>query len=141
MVAIHTLFLIACVTEVWWLRRPFHPWLAALSLAVLGSAMALRYWAIAHLGDRWCTRVLIEPGRAPVASGPYRYFRHPNYLAVVLEIAALPLVHTAWLTAAVFSLLNAAMLTVRIRVENAALDELPHTRSGGPVSAGGGAQR
>jgi methyltransferase len=120
MVAVHTLFLIAQVLEVWLLERPFIPVLAGASLLALAVSMALRYWAIAHLGDRWTTRILIE--RAPrVRTGPYRFLRHPNYVAVVLEIAAMPLVHTAWCTALVFSLANAALLAVRIRTEERAL--------------------
>ena len=121
MVAIHTLFLISCVAEVWLLERPFAPAAAGAMLLLLGAATALRYWAIASLGERWTTRILVRPGVPLVTGGPYRWLAHPNYLAVVIEIAALPLVHGAWLTAVVFSVANAALLTVRIRTENAAL--------------------
>ena len=124
MVAIHTLFLISCVAEVFLLDRPFAPRAGGAMLLLLGLATALRYWAISSLGERWTTRVLVRPGVQLVRTGPYRFLRHPNYLAVVLEIAALPLVHGAWLTAVVFSLANAALLTVRIRAENAALESL-----------------
>ncbi|HEX2222668.1 MAG TPA: isoprenylcysteine carboxylmethyltransferase family protein [Thermoanaerobaculia bacterium] len=127
MVLLHTAFLIACPLEVWLLGRPFLPGLAAVALVVLVLAMALRGWVISALGGRggrWTTRILCLPGVAPVTGGPYRYLRHPNYLAVIAEIAALPLVHTAWLTAAVFSLLNAWLLRVRIAAEEAALTEL-----------------
>jgi methyltransferase len=65
--------------------------------------------------------VLVLPGEALVAGGPYRFLRHPNYLAVVLEVAALPLVHTAWATALAFSALNLVLLRVRIGVEERAL--------------------
>ena len=122
MVAIHTLFLVSCVAEVLLLDRPFAPRAGGAMLLLLGLATALRYWAISSLGERWTTRVLVRPGAALVRTGPYRFLRHPNYLAVVLEIAALPLVHGAWLTAAVFSIANAALLTVRIRTEAAALE-------------------
>jgi len=81
----------------------------------------LRYWAIASLGDRWNVRVIVVPGEALVVSGPYRYVRHPNYLAVAVEIATLPLIHGAYLTAIAFSAMNAALLRVRIRTEEAAL--------------------
>ncbi len=121
MVAIHTLFLISCVAEVWLLDRPFAPAAAGAMLLLLAGATALRYWAISTLGERWTTRILVRPGLPLVTGGPYRWLRHPNYLAVVIEIAALPLVHGAWLTAVVFSVVNAALLTVRIRAENAAL--------------------
>lgn len=121
MVALHTLFLLSCVVEVWWLDRPFVPWLGWTALAVLVAAQGLRYWTISTLGERWTTRVLVPPGEPLVAGGPFRYLRHPNYLAVALEIAALPLVHGAWLTAVVFSLANALLLRVRIGVEERAL--------------------
>lgn len=121
MVALHTAFLIACPLEVWLLDRPFLPGLAGAMLVVLALAVALRWWVIATLGQRWTTRILCLPGAPPVTGGPYRLLRHPNYLAVVAEIAALPLVHTAWITALVFSLLNAWLLRVRIRAEEAAL--------------------
>jgi methyltransferase len=133
MVLLHTAFLIACLLEVWLLDRPFLPALAAVSLVALVLAAALRWWVIAELAGRWTTRILCLPGVPPVTGGPYRFLRHPNYLAVIAEIAALPLVHTAWLTAAVFSLLNASLLRVRIAAEEAALTEL----SGyGPAFAG-----
>jgi methyltransferase len=121
MVALHTAFLFSCPLEVWLLDRPFIPALAAAMLALLLGAVALRWWVIATLGERWTTRILILPGAPPVAGGPYRVLRHPNYLAVVTEIAALPLVHTAWITALAFSVLNIWLLRVRIRAEEAAL--------------------
>jgi methyltransferase len=121
MVALHAAFLAACVLEVWWLRRPFRPALAAAMATLLLAALGLRFWAIGTLGERWTTRVLCLPGVAPVSGGPYRYIRHPNYLAVVVEIAALPLLHGAWLTAAVFSAADAVLLAVRIGAEEPAL--------------------
>ncbi|HEX7181710.1 MAG TPA: isoprenylcysteine carboxylmethyltransferase family protein [Thermoanaerobaculia bacterium] len=124
MVLLHTAFLIACPLEVWLLDRPFLPALAVPMLALLALAVALRWWVIATLGERWTTRIVCLPGAPPVAGGPYRFLRHPNYLAVIAEIAALPLVHTAWLTAAVFSLLNGLLLRVRIRAEERALSSV-----------------
>ncbi|MGW7241505.1 isoprenylcysteine carboxyl methyltransferase family protein [Streptomyces sp. NPDC054804] len=123
MVALHTALLIACPAEVWLAGRPFVPALAWPMLAALAAAQALRWWCIATLGPRWNTRVIVVPGLPLVTSGPYRWrwLRHPNYVAVVVEGVALPLVHTAWVTAAVFSALNAALLTVRIRCEDRAL--------------------
>ena len=121
MMALHTAWLAACPLEVWLLGRPFRPALAAVALALLAGAMALRWWVIATLGERWTTRVVCLPGAEPVTGGPYRWLRHPNYLAVVVEVAALPLVHGAWLTALVASGLNAWLLAVRIRAEEAAL--------------------
>ncbi len=121
MVALHTGVLVACLAEVWWCERPWTPELGYPMLALLALSMTLRYWAIATLGERWNTRIVVLPGVAPIVHGPYRLMRHPNYLAVVLELLALPLVHSAWLTATVFSLLNAWLLGVRVRAEEAAL--------------------
>lgn len=80
-----------------------------------------RVWAIAALGERWTTRIIILPGEPLVTSGPYRWVNHPNYLVVIGEFAILPLVFDLPVVAIVFSLLNAAMLAVRIRAENIAL--------------------
>jgi methyltransferase len=121
MVALHALFLAAAPLEVLLLRRPFRPLLGIAMLVLLAAAMTLRYAAIATLGGRWTTRILVVPGLPPVASGPYRFLRHPNYVAVVLEMAALPLVHGAWWTACVFSLANLLLLRVRIHTEERAL--------------------
>ena len=123
MVFLHTAFLVAAPLEVWLLARPFRGGLAFVSLAVLAIATVLRYWAISTLGERWNTRIVVIPNAAAVTAGPYRYFRHPNYLAVILEFFFLPLVHGAWLTALIFSLLNAALLRVRIAAEEQALRE------------------
>jgi methyltransferase len=121
MVVVHTLFLLACPLEVFLLHRPFVPALALSMTLLLAATMALRYWAVKTLGVRWSPRVVVVPGLPAVDGGPYRYLRHPNYLAVVLEIVALPMIHGAYLTAVAFSLANAALLAVRIPVEEAAL--------------------
>jgi methyltransferase len=119
MVALHSALLVACVVEA--AQRTFVPVLGWTMLAVVLGAQALRWWCIAVLGPRWNTRVIVVPGLPLVDRGPYRWLRHPNYVAVVLEGIALPLVHTAWITAIVFSLLNAMLLSVRIRCENEAM--------------------
>lgn len=121
MVLLHTAILVGAPLEVYLLGRDFLPWLGLPMLALVGGTMALRYWAISTLGDRWTTRILVVPGEPPVTGGPYRFVRHPNYLAVIVEVAALPLVHSAWLSALLFSLANAAVLRLRIRAEEAAL--------------------
>jgi methyltransferase len=121
MVAVHGTFLPACVAEVWLLDRPFIPELAAFCLALLVGAAALRLWVMATLGPRWSTRVMILPETAPITGGPFRRLRHPNYLAVVVEFAALPMLHTAWVTAGIFSMANAMVLCRRIRTEERAL--------------------
>jgi methyltransferase len=121
MVAIHSALLVGCVVEVWALHRPFIPWLGWPMLAVAVLAQVLRWWCITTLGRRWNTLVIVVPGAPLVRRGPYRWLHHPNYVAVVAEGIALPLVHTAWLTALCFTAANAWLLTVRIRVENEAL--------------------
>jgi methyltransferase len=121
MVLLHTAFLICCPIEVWLLGRPFLMALGIPMLLLVVLATGLRYWVISTLDGRWTTRILVLPGSSPVTGGPYRFVRHPNYLAVITEILALPLVHTAWLTAIVFSLLNGLLLRVRIKAEEEAL--------------------
>ncbi|MCK6593099.1 MAG: hypothetical protein L6Q76_36555 [Polyangiaceae bacterium] len=120
----HTAFLIACAAEVIAFSRPFPGALGFVCLGGALAAQALRYWAIASLGDRWNVRVIVIPGDPPVTRGPYRFLRHPNYLAVVLEMAFIPLIHGAYWTAILFSIGNAALLWVRIRAEEQALGEV-----------------
>jgi methyltransferase len=128
MVVLHTGLLVGMLVEVWVRRPEFLPVLGFTMLALALASQALRWWCITALGRRWNTRVIVVPGMPPVTSGPYRWLRHPNYVAVVVEGFALPLVHSAWITALVFTVANAALLTVRIRVENAALASLPRAR-------------
>jgi methyltransferase len=122
MVLLHTGFLAGCLVEAIVADRPFIPALGWTMFAVVLLAQGLRWWCITVLGHQWNTRVIVVPGLSLVAAGPYKFFRHPNYVAVVAEGIALPLVHTAWVTAAVFLLLNIPLLAVRIRAEEAALD-------------------
>jgi methyltransferase len=120
---LHTLWLVSIVLEVTLLRPSFQLWICVLAALCFGMGQGLRYAAIHALGGRWTVRVLTLPGAAPVTRGIYRYLRHPNYLGVVLEIAALPLLHSAWRSAVVFSIANAVLLAVRIRKEEHALSE------------------
>jgi methyltransferase len=125
MVVLHTGLLVGALAEVW-LRRPaFVPALGLTMLALVLASQALRWWCIASLGRQWNTRVIVVPGLPRVTGGPYRLLSHPNYVAVVVEGFALPLVHSAWITAVVFTVCNAALLTVRIGVESRALAALP----------------
>jgi methyltransferase len=124
MVALHTALLAGCLIEPVALHRPFIPALGWPMLAIVLAAQALRWWCITTLGYQWNTRVIVIPGAARISGGPYRFVPHPNYVAVIAEGFALPLVHTAWITALVFSVLNAALLRTRIHVENAALASL-----------------
>lgn len=134
MVALHTGFLISCPAEVWLLSRPWRPEIAVAALAVLVAALGLRWWVLSTLGDRWTTRVMVLPGEKLITDGPYRWLRHPNYAVVVLEIAAIPMLHGAWLTAAVFSVANFMLLRARIGVEDAALG---HATGSGAAAEGG----
>lgn len=121
MVVLHTGLLAGCLVEVWLADRDFVPVLGWPMLALVVLSQALRWWCIRVLGHQWNTRIIVVPGLPRVTGGPYRLFPHPNYVAVVVEGFALPLVHDAWLTAVVFTVLNAGLLTVRIRAENDAL--------------------
>jgi methyltransferase len=129
MVVLHTGLLAGALVEVLLADRPFVPVLAWTMLALVVLAQALRWWCITTLGKRWSTRVVVVPGLPLVTGGPYRWLRHPNYVAVVVEGFALPLVHSAWLTALVFTLANAALLRIRIGVEDAALAAAPSERA------------
>ncbi len=125
MVALHTALLLGAVAEVLLLDRPFVPALGWPALAVALACQAGRYWCIATLGEQWNTRVVVVPGLTAVARGPYRWLRHPNYVVVVVEGIALPLVHGAWVTAAVFTAANAVLLLrYRIPAEERALAAL-----------------
>lgn len=125
MVVLHLALLAGALVEVHLAGRPMIPALALPMLVLVLGAQALRWWCITSLGPRWNTRVVIVPNLPRVTGGPYAWLSHPNYVAVVVEGVALPLVGSAWVTALVFTVLNAALLTVRIRTEDAALSLLP----------------
>lgn len=118
---LHTAFLIGCGVEVVALHRPFVASVAVPMLILLVACQGVRFWTMRALGPRWNTRVIVVPDMAPVTSGPYRWLRHPNYLAVAVEGIALPLVHGAWITAVAFTLANTVLLARRIRCEDRAL--------------------
>ncbi|RME55659.1 MAG: hypothetical protein D6795_02740 [Deltaproteobacteria bacterium] len=118
---IHLLWLIAMPLEVFLLDRPFRWSLFAVALPLLIVGQGLRYAAIRTLGWRWSVRIMTIPGLPPVTGGIYRYIRHPNYLGVVLELLAVPLLHGAWLTATLFSIANGLLLRIRIREEEKSL--------------------
>lgn len=121
MVVLHTGLLAGALVEVWTRRPDFVPFLGWTMLALVLASQSLRWWCILTLGKRWNTRVIVVPGLPLVRRGPYRWLSHPNYVAVVVEGFALPLVHSAWVSAIGFTVLNAALLTVRIRTEDRAL--------------------
>ena len=121
MVGMHAALLLSCVAEVFFAHRPFIPALGWPMVAVVAASTAVRWWCATTLGKHWNPRLIIVPGAELVRSGPYRWVHHPNYMAVAAEVVAMPLVHSAWLTAIVFTIANAAVLRVRISAENRAL--------------------
>ena len=122
-VAMHTLWFVSILVE-GALRGPEFPTLWPVPLALFLLVQPLRYWAIFSLGESWNTKILIVPGAKLVRQGPYKYLNHPNYVVVVVEILTFPLIFGAWVTALVFTILNAILLSIRIREENRALAEL-----------------
>lgn len=94
-------------------------WITLLIIFIL--AQFLRYWAIGALGRNWNTKILVIPGTEPINRGPYKYVKHPNYIAVITEIAVIPLIFSCYFTAVVFSILNVLVLKRRIKIEEAAL--------------------
>ena len=115
MVAMHTLFIISIIAE-YNLRGD-----ATISLGFLAAfllVLAFKFWALSSLGKYWNTKIYRIPGVYPVKKGPYKLLKHPNYMEVICEIAIIPLVFHLYYTAIIFTVLNAAMLTVRISVEN-----------------------
>ncbi len=122
-VAMHALWLLSTLVE-GASRGPELPFYWPVPLALFLLVQPLRYWAILSLGENWNTRILVVPGMKLVRRGPYRYLNHPNYVVVVVEILTFPLIFGAWITALIFSILNAVLLSVRITEENRALREL-----------------
>ncbi|QDZ15582.1 isoprenylcysteine carboxyl methyltransferase family protein [Humibacter ginsenosidimutans] len=124
MVMMHAGLVLGCIVE-WWLAGVFLPWLGWPMLALVVLANVLRWWCVGTLGRQWSTHVIVVPGLHVVRRGPYRRLLHPNYLAVAIEGAALPLVFAGWITALVFTVLNAVfLLGFRIPAEERALREL-----------------
>lgn len=121
MVIFHAGFLAACAVEPLRWPRDWPPAVSLGALALALLAMGLRWWAVATLGIRWSTRIVVLPGVPPVTGGPYRLLRHPNYLAVVVELLAVPLIGGALVTAVVASLGNLLLLAIRIPAEERAL--------------------
>lgn len=115
----HACWFASCVLEVY-LGAVFHWPLFWPAAACFVAGQSLRYAAIASLGQRWNVRIVTLPA-PPVRTGIYRFVRHPNYAGVALELAAVPLLHGAWITAALFSVLNGFFLFLRIRAENKAV--------------------
>lgn len=121
MAALHIAAFSGSALEVLLLRRPFRPKLAAASFVSLASAMLLRLWVIRTLGRHWNVRVVNSTGLGVVTTGPYRWIRHPNYVAVFVELLSLPLLHSAWLTATVCAAAHLLVLSRRVQSEEAVL--------------------
>jgi len=127
MMLLHTGLLLGAIIEVAFFDRPFLGWFSWIMLGIALACQAARYWVIWALGDQWNTRVIVIPGAQRVTRGPYRFswLRHPNYWIVAIEGITLAMVHTAWVTAVVFTILNAILLLgFRIPTENKALESL-----------------
>ncbi|MEE8395003.1 MAG: isoprenylcysteine carboxylmethyltransferase family protein [bacterium] len=121
MVALHAGWLAGGLAEVVLTRPLFHPWLVLPLLAVWAAALGLRFWVVLTLGAEWNVRVIRRKRQRVIVHGPYRFVRHPNYVALVLEIAAIPLLIGAYWTALLATVVNAALLADRIRREEAYL--------------------
>lgn len=115
MIALHTLFIVSIITEYILRGQPAIDW---LFLVLFLLVLSFKFWALSSLGKYWNTKIYRVPGVYPVKKGPYKFLKHPNYMEVVLEIAIIPLVFHLYYTTIIFTLLNAAMLWVRIGVEN-----------------------
>lgn len=129
MIALHTGVLIGAAVEVIALHRPFIPWLAFPALVLFALATALRWWVIRTLGIHWNTEVVDSARLGVVSDGPFRWIRHPNYLGVCVELIALPLVHTAWITAMLATIGNVLVLRNRLSIEERLLDAVPAYRA------------
>lgn len=114
-VALHTLFIISIIAE--YIARGYTS-IDLIFLTIFALLLLFKFWALSSLGKYWNTKIFRVPGSGPVKKGPYKLFKHPNYFIVVCEITIIPLVFHLYYTAIIFTVLNAIMLTVRIRVEN-----------------------
>ncbi|MDT8862455.1 isoprenylcysteine carboxyl methyltransferase family protein [Alkalihalobacillus sp. MEB130] len=121
-VAMHALFFISLLIEVTMIERNFVLW-SVVPLFVFFLAQIGRVWALSSLGRFWNTRIMVLPGAKVIAKGPYRYLRHPNYAIVITELACLPLIFQAYWTAIVFTIVNAYILSIRINMEEQALEQ------------------
>jgi len=114
-VALHTLFIVSMIVEYILMGYPLISW---LFLTIFIAILSFKFWALSSLGKYWNTKIYRIPGVYPVKKGPYKFLKHPNYMEVICEIAIIPLVFHLYYTAIIFTILNAAMLTVRIKTEN-----------------------
>jgi methyltransferase len=129
MVLLHTSVLLGAALEVVFLKRPFLPVLAGTMFVIFLAANFVRWWVIRTLGDHWNVQVMDSTSLGVITSGPFRYVRHPNYAAVFSEMAALPLIHTAWITALAGSVAHVVVLLQRLSTEERVLLANPEYRA------------
>ena len=131
---LHLFWLCGCVAEAYWIEEPPPVTIALPAAALLLVGQILRFAAMSALRERWTVRIIALPGVPPVRRGIYRYMRHPNYLGVILEIAALPMIFGCWITVLAGSAANGLILWIRIRAEEAALEAVSdYEESFGPT--------
>ncbi|MEC1548673.1 isoprenylcysteine carboxyl methyltransferase family protein [Bacillus rugosus] len=121
-IIMHILFFLSLIAEVLLMNKQPSSWWIGIAAAIL-CVQAVRYWALCSLGAYWNTKILVVPGAELVKKGPYKWIKHPNYTVVILEILLIPLLYQAYVTMCLFSIVNAVLLTVRIRTEDKALEE------------------
>lgn len=129
MVALHTAVLLGAALEVIFLHRPFIPALAVSMFLIFLAANAVRWWVIRTLGEHWNVQVVDSTRLGVISSGPFRFVRHPNYAAVFAEMIALPLIHTAWITALAGAVAHATVLAQRLATEERVLFADPAYRA------------
>ena len=129
LVAVHTLVLIGAAVEVVALKRPFIPALAATMFVIFIAANLVRLWVIRTLGNHWNVQVMDSTSMGVITNGPFRFVRHPNYTAVIVELITLPLIHTAWITSIVGTLGYLSVISQRIPLEERALLANPDYRA------------
>jgi methyltransferase len=129
MVALHAGLIVLPACEVFLLDRRPPIWMFAVAVVVFAGAQALRYWAIASAGRAWNARAVVAPSMTVSEHGPYRFVRHPNYLAVLIEFTAVPLGGGAWISWILLNALHAPVLAARIRGEERLLGRLPEWRA------------
>jgi methyltransferase len=129
MVLLHTAVLVGAGVEVVFLKRSFIPLLAAIMFAIFLAANAVRWWVIRTLGEHWNVQIMDSTRLGVISSGPFRFVRHPNYAAVFAEMLALPLIHTAWITALAGTLAHVVVLSQRLSTEERVLFANPDYRA------------
>ncbi|MBV8515568.1 MAG: hypothetical protein JO260_09750 [Acidobacteria bacterium] len=129
LVAVHTLVLIGAAVEVVVLKRPFLPALAATMFVIFVAANLVRLWVMRTLGNHWNVQIMDSTRAGVITTGPFRFVRHPNYAAVIVEMITLPLIHTAWITAIFGTLGYLSVLMQRIPLEERALFTNPEYRA------------